>query len=228
MLKDRLRAILVTEDMTWQECAEKADVPVETMRNIYYGKTTDPKVSTILQISKALGLSVNCLMGECPHDTVENDILRLYRMCGTHGKSLIHLVAKYEATAANAERRASDKHRIPCLVPIGHEDDGILYNSCEIVEIDTDKANAYVGIKITTNNFAPSYCRDDIILLENRFPMNGEWSVFYKDERAFFRKFMEEEGHYRLECIHGRGEDFVLKRMSEMECVGTCIGVVRT
>ncbi|MGN0327125.1 MAG: helix-turn-helix domain-containing protein [Lachnospiraceae bacterium] len=224
-LSGTLKELISAKNISLSDVADLSGVPYETVRNIYYGKVTDPKISTVVQISKALDVSVDYLLGE--QNSVEMDILRLYHMCGTHGKSLIHLVAKYEATAAKEERNSIDKHRIPCLVPIGNEEDGILYNSCEIIEINTSKKEAYVGIEITTNNFAPSYCKDDIILLENRFPSNGEWGVFYKEEKAYLRKYIEESGQYRLECVHNRGQDFVLKRMNEMECVGTCIGVVR-
>ena len=57
--------------------------------------------------------------------------------------------------------------------------------------------------------------------------MNGEFAVFYVNEKAYIRKFVEEKDEYRLRCIHDVFDDIVLKRMDEVEYVGTCIGVVR-
>lgn len=119
MLGTRLREILCSKKMTIAEVAEMSDLPLETVRNIYYGKTTDPKISTVLQLSKALDMSVNCLMGQCSHSKEERAILTHYRMCGNHGKSLIGLVAKYEALTAKAERDCVEKHKIPCLITRG-------------------------------------------------------------------------------------------------------------
>lgn len=69
MLSKRLKEILGERGLSIYNFAETCDLPVETVRNIYYGKTTDPKVSTVMQMSKALDMSVNYLMSEyndCP------------------------------------------------------------------------------------------------------------------------------------------------------------------
>ena len=83
------------------------------------------------------------------------------------------------------------------------------------------KRNRQVGVP---ENF---FCKDDIVLLANRFPLNGEYAFFYIGDRAHLRKFVEEDGLYKLQCIHNIGEEFVMKRM-ELEYIGTYCGVVRT
>lgn len=226
MLNIRLREILGNRRLSIGKFAEMCELPVETVRNIYYGKTTDPKVSTVMQMAKALDMSVNCLMGEYI-GTPEEEILNYYRACGNHGKSLILLTAKYEATAAAFERNSFKKHRIPCLLPSNNIRNGIVYDSCEIVEIETIDKEAYVAVQIPTNDFAPVFCKDDIILLANRFPVNGQYAVFYIGDKAFIRKYVEEDGLYKLQCIHNMGEELVMKRM-ELEYIGTCCGIVRT
>ena len=227
MLSERLRELLNSRDIPIVSFAEMCDLPIETVRNIYYGRTTDPKISTMMKMSSALNLSVDCLMEKCPHSKEERAIIHYYRNCGEHGKSLILLTAKYEALAAKAERESEDKHKIPCLVTNGNILGGITYETCEVEEIYTTVPKAYVGVKISTNDLVPMYCKGDILLLENRFPMNGEFAVFYVNEKAYIRKFVEEKDEYRLRCIHDVFDDIVLKRMDEVEYVGTCIGVVR-
>ena len=61
----------------------------------------------------------------------------------------------------------------------------------------------------------------------NCFPQNGEYVMFYKGERAYIRKFVEDNGCYRLKSVHNIGENILLKRMDEVEYIGTCISVVR-
>lgn len=227
MLSERLRDLLNSRGISIAEFAEMCDLPLETVKNIYYGKTTDPKVSTLMKMGNVLNLSVNCLMGQCPHPKEEQILLGYYRMCGEHGRSLILLTSKYEAVSAKAEREARGKHKIPCLIANGNMSEGIVYDNCETTEVITTTKEAYVAIKVTTNDLVPVYCKGDIILIKNCFPNNGEYVMFYKSERAYIRKFTEENGRYKLKSIHDIGEDILLKRMDEVEYVGTCVSVIR-
>ena len=227
LLSNRLKDIM--NELGWSKelLAEKSGLPLETIRNIYYGKTADPKISTVMAIADATGHSINCLMGKCPHTIEEKMILKNYRTCGKHGKSLIELVAKYEAGAVRFERESLKRHMIPCLLPHGDIHKGIVYDTCETVEIETTYDEAYISIQLTSNALAPKYCKDDVILIENRFPNNGEYAVFFKGDRLYIRKFIEEEKQYRLKCLHKMGEDIILKRMDEAQYVGTICEVVR-
>lgn len=227
IISKRLQEILIELGWTKETLADKSGLPLETIRNIYYGKTPDPKVSTVLAIAEATGHSMNCLMGKCPHTPVEKAILRNYRSCGPHGKAIIELIAKYEAGSVKSEREAFDKHMIPCLLPHGDIHKGIIYDTCETVEIETSTPEAYIAIQMTSNDLAPKFCKGDVILLENRFPANGEYSAFFRGDRVYIRKFIEEDGHYRLKCLHNHDTDIILRRMDEVQYVGTCCGVVR-
>ena len=227
MLRERFITLLAEKDWSLEYFSEVSGVPLETAKNIKLGKTTNPRLDTLEKTAAAFGLSINCLIGKCPHTPEEKALLRNYRSCGTHGKSIIQLIAKYEATSAKSDRESKDKHKIPCLVPHGDVSKGIIYDACETKEIETSVSEAYVAIMMPTNTFAPHYCKGDVVLFENRFPNHGECAAFYKTDRAYIRKFIEEDRQYRLKCLHSQGEDIILKRMDEIEYIGTCCGVVR-
>lgn len=227
ILSERLRKILGEKKISIQEFAEMCDLPIETVRNIYYGKSADPKVSTIFKMADALNMSMNCLLGKCSHTAAERLLLQNYRECGRHGKSIIELIARYEASAIKSEREGINRHKIPCLIPQGDIRKGILYDACETVEIETSFVDAYIGIQMTNNDLSPIYCKDDILLFEDRFPHNGEMAAFLKSDRVYIRKFFEEGKQYRLKCLHHYGEDLILKRMDEVEYIGTIIGAHR-
>lgn len=203
------------------------DISSDTVKNICRGKTVDPRVSTVLAMSKVLGHSVNCLMGDCVHSKEERDILNYYKQCGKHGRSIIGYVAKYEAVSAKSEREGFDKHKIPCLVPQGNIREGIIYDKCESTEIYTTEPKAFTAIQITSNDLAPIYCEGDIILIEDRFPNEKENAGFLQGDRAYIRQYIKEDGQYRLRCLHGHGKDIIVRRMDEIDYIGTCIGVVR-
>ena len=228
MLSARLKTVLHERDISLQEFAEMCDLPLETVRNVYYGKTNDPKLSTAVKMANALNLSVNCLMGKCSHTPEERAILLNYRSCGRHGKAIIELIARYEARAMRSEREGAEKHKIPCILPRGENRRGIILDLCETIEIETSIKDAFVAIQMTDNDFAPTYCKNDIILFEARCPENGELAAFFGEERVFLRKFIEENGKYRLKCLHPQGEDIILTKLSEMDYIGTVIEVVRS
>lgn len=225
ILSSVLRELLHERGMSIQECAEKADVPMETMRNIYYGKVKDPKVSTLMSISRVFQVSVNYLMGESLYTPEEQLLIRNYRKCGVHGKSIVSLVSRYEANTARREREA-DKHKIPCMVPAGRIQDGFTYSNHEVVEIHTANEDAYAAIEITGNAYAPVYCKGDRVLIADRYPENGERGVFVRDGAGYIRQFMEKEDAYVLKSLSRHQPDLVLKRLGDMECIGTCIGVI--
>lgn len=230
MLSKRLKEILNERKISLTDFAEMCEMqglPVDTVRNVYYGKTVDPKISTVMVMSKVLNMTVNCLMGQCSHSMEERHLLQHFRTCGNHGKSLILLTAKYEALSAKDEREAQGKHMIPCLIPHGDIHQGIIYDTCEIVEMYTSNKEAYTAIKLTNNDLIPIYCKGDVMLIANRFPKHKEYGVFYKEGKAYIRQYIEEDGLYRLKCLHNMGEDMVYTRMDSIEYIGTCCDIVR-
>lgn len=74
---------------------------------------------------------------------------------------LFDIVARFESKAAQNERMNIHKmkHRIPCLVPVGKVSDGIYYNSCNVENEYTMIKKVYLAIEITSNSFAPAYCK---------------------------------------------------------------------
>ncbi|MBR3823898.1 MAG: helix-turn-helix domain-containing protein [Lachnospiraceae bacterium] len=227
MLCERLRQLTNEKGWSLQQLAEISDLPLETVRNIYYGKTPDPKISTVMKLAKSFNLTVNCLMGQCSHTPQERAILINYRNCGKHGKSIIELISRYEACAMKKEREKDGRHKIPCIVPEGTVSHGIIYDMCETVEIETDVKEAYIAIRMVSNDLAPTYCKGDILLFENRFPKHGEKAAFYKGDRIYIRRYLEEENQYCLKCLHNCDVDIILKRMDEVDYIGTCVDVVR-
>lgn len=227
MLSEQLKKIAIKRNLSIQQLAEMADVPFETMKNIFYGRVQDPKVSTMMNISRALDVSVNYLMGERFFSDAEKELIKNYRKCGNHGKSILQMIGRFEAAAAKKERDAFGKRRILCLVPMGYVYDGAKYSTCDLTEAYTDNPKAYLAVQLVNNCFAPVYCYGDKILLEDRFPVSGERAIFVRDDIVYIRQYLELDGKFILKCIHGHGEDFVLKRMDCVDCIGVIVGIVR-
>lgn len=227
VLSEKLRELLDDRDMTFAQLSEQADIPLETVRNLYYGKVKDPKLSTVMAISKALNVSVNFLLGESVFSDDEVEMILNFRKCGKHGKSVLLLLSKYEAELAQHEKKDSHKHRIPCIVPVGDVKDGVPFQGSETVDLNVSDPSAFLAIQVNNNNFSPVFCKGDKVLLADRFPQNGERAVFTKDCMIYCRTFVEESDGYTLQGLNRFSRDFHMKRMNEFECLGTCIGIVR-
>lgn len=225
MIETRLREVLKMTGWTYQRVAEAANIPLETMRNIYYGKVKDPKCSTMLAISDVLHISVNYLLGESINTLDEEKLIRNYRQCGKHGKSLLLTMSQNEADHARLEREKKNKQKIRCYVP-NNLVDGFKFHNCEHGDIHADNPDAYMAIEITSNAFAPVYCQGDILLIEDRYPNSGEKGIFTKDDLSYIRTFLKHEKGYTLKSISRQSKNFEFKRMDSVECMGTIIDVI--
>lgn len=227
MLTERIIIQLELNNMHYSQLAERAGIPLETMRNIYYGKVKDPKASTLLAIARVFQVSVNYLMGEDFISPDEKDLLQNYRDCGRHGKSVIRLVGRYEKDIAIMERKAAkgDRHQIPCMKPNGHVADCFKYDASETGQIETIEPEAFLAFEITNNNYLPIYCKGDKILLEDRTPEHGERAMFMIDGKVYLRQFVETATKYVLKSFNKHGQNIEIRRMNEVHCIGTVIGV---
>lgn len=59
MFSDKIRELMIERDISLTDLAELSGVPFETLRNIYYRKVKDPKVSTAFQLASALKLPLS-------------------------------------------------------------------------------------------------------------------------------------------------------------------------
>lgn len=227
IIQKRVRELAYEKGMDLEDLIEKCNLKEDTIRNIWYGRSHDPNVSTMLELSITLEVSINCLVGKCLYSPEERALFNNYRKCGIHGRAIIDTIARYEAGAMKEERERAENRLIPCIVPHGEIRSGIIYELCDTIQIETNVQFADIALQITTNDLAPQYCKDDILFFQNRFPRSGEKAAFFIGEKVFLREYIEENKSYILKCLHNQGNDIVLKRMDEADYLGTLIGVKR-
>ena len=227
IIQKRVREIAFAKGMDLEDLIEACPLKEDTIRNIWYGRSHDPNLSTMAALSETLNTSINCLIGKCQHTPQERAVLNNFRKCGTHGRSIIDMISRYEASAILEERERKENRLIPCIIPHGDIRAGIIYELCDTNQIETNIPDADVALQITNNDLAPQYCKDDILFFQNRFPKHSEKAAFYIGEKIFIREFIEENRTYILKSLHKQGKDIVVKRMDEVDYMGTLIGVKR-
>ncbi len=229
LISDKLKEAMLIKNISLAQLAEMSNVSLSTLQNLYYAKNKNPRVETLFSICKALDVTMDYLTGLTKYDKNELEMLRNYQTCGRHGKDFLLVISRFEADYTTSLRKNEDnKHTITCLVPEGHVADGFTYSTCQIEQVETVFDDAFMAIKITTDNFIPAFLNGDIIALANRFPIEGEKAVYYKDGRAYFREYNRElNGTVVLKTLNGIGKDFVLNNMSGFKLLGTYINVIR-
>lgn len=229
LISDKLKEAMIIKNISLPQLAEMSDLSLSTLQNLYYAKNQNPRIETLYAICKALDVTLDYLTGLTKYDKNELEMLRNYQKCGRHGKDFLLVISRFEAEYTTYLRQnKSNKHTINCLVPEGHVADGFTYTTCKIEQVETVFDDAFMAIKITTDNFIPAFLNGDIIALANRFPIEGEKAVYYKDGRAYFREYNRElNGTVVLKTLNGIGEDFILNSMSGFKLLGTYINVIR-
>lgn len=220
-----LKKVLADKNVTIVELSELSGVPADTIKNILYGRSEDPRVSTIVQICNALNIEYFELLDS--NNTQEHDLLSLFREDSANGREMLMLLAKNHIV----KKRNYDinkKHELNCIVPTTKLDDGIINASCIVRTIVTDNPNAYVGYMIMNNHFIDyNLCYGDIILLENRLPDINEMAVFSNGEKSFLRLVNFENGKYVLMPMNRQAKKIVIDDIRRWNCCGTLIDVLK-
>lgn len=132
-----------------QELSDMSGLPFETVKNLCYGKVSDPRLSTITALCKALGIYYCQLVdGHIYEEAKESELINNYRKCGNHGKSIIELISKTQAKAATLERNDNNKRMIDCLVPTTQLVDGIHNAPAELKKYLLQTRTSILGTKL--------------------------------------------------------------------------------
>ena len=63
VFRENLFTYVDDKDITLTEIADKAGIPLSTLNSFLYGNTSDPKLSTVVKLSRALEISIDELIG---------------------------------------------------------------------------------------------------------------------------------------------------------------------
>lgn len=69
---DRLKALKVKSGLTAQQIAEKSKLPESTVTRIFSGKTSNPTIASVIQMTRAMGGKATDIFD----DTVKVDVVR--------------------------------------------------------------------------------------------------------------------------------------------------------
>ena len=229
-ISNKLKEALSLKNISINKLAEMSNVPIETIKNIYYGRNKNTRIETLYAICEALDVGLDYLTGFKKYHLNDLKLLEKYNKASNHGKEFITSILDFECLYTEFENNQKHNRKVPCLEPTGSFNDGVLYDTCVTSEVETYLKNVYMAIKIPTNSYLPTYAKGDIVFLEKRIPQSGEIAVFYKDNLCYFRQFIYHEStkEYILKSLSIQSTDIVLKSLKDYHILGTFISIDRT
>ena len=146
MIDKQLKAMMDKKGLTLEKLSMLSNVPIETIRNIIYRRARNPRVDTLLALSRTLDVSMESLMGESPREE-EEQLLFAYRESGEHGKKFIRAIAEIEAQW-QAGVDVNEEREIPCLIPAVETSDGAAFSSFDVEHVKTACENVYMAMRL--------------------------------------------------------------------------------
>lgn len=214
--------------MTIEELSSISNVPLETIRNLIYNKAKNPRIDTVLALSKSLRIPVETLLSDNMPSDLEVSLLNYFRHCSSHGKQVLLSIAALEYDLTYRSQSNSCENHIPCFNPYLSPSETSSFSTCDYVPIVCRNPEASMAIRIQNNEFAPFYYSDDIVLLISRYPRENEHVIFYYNGKIYFRRFsFSGRNSYAFYAITGNSPALILKNFQSINLLGTAADIIR-
>lgn len=224
-LRENLDLFLEHKDITIAKLSEAADISMDTLKTILYGKGKTCTVSTAAALANVLGVTVDELIGNMNKGTSKS--LRTYESLPDRSRMLVDWFIKYQKFI---QTEHPDKKMITIINP-ECSDNGNLKLTHEYEPYDISNIGAeyeykvFCGIKIPCNHYVPYYMKGDILLVANdRDAKPNEKSVVIVDGNILIISRKIENGEVKY---YGARDGFLRPiESSKVQVLGYVVKVV--
>lgn len=231
IIKEQLFKILKNKHLTIAELAEKSGLPLDTVKSIYYGRTNNPKLETLIAIADALEISIDFLIGRKYQSEEKLKLLYNYDACPPSDKILVQEFAQRGKNHALFANEQKHQYIVSCIIPTGYfSRNGMLWDSAVIEDEQTFYDNVDFAVKLPTNSYVPVYDNNETLYIEHRMPVNEDEAVIlYKNDKFFIRriKYNHETKSYLLKALTHGQDDILEKSLKEYHVLGTILSPER-
>lgn len=213
-LRHNLDICLKYSDITIHELAESAGISFDTLKNLLYQNSKDCKLSTAALLARAIGVTVDELIGLDTFSEENMDCISMFREMPEHYQYFVRWFIHRQYELSKGGFRQGRK-TIP-VMNLEEHPDGTLHISGDFESLDiTDipeniKPQIFMGIKTSVDNYMPHYSPYDILLIANdRNPRPTEDSIIIYGDNVFIAR--------RIPCGNGKFE-YVSTRDNRSRC----------
>lgn len=94
IIRTRLSILLEVTGWNLQELATKANLPFDTVKNLYYGRNDNPRIETLIAIANAFKVSLDYLVGRIDYASDGIKHLAILGTLDEDTKEIIELIVK--------------------------------------------------------------------------------------------------------------------------------------
>ena len=179
-LRRNLGMYIDTPEITIKNLSEESGIPFSTLNTLLYGTSNDVKLSTVVSLAKALGISIDELVGSGTMEPKMRESVRIVRGLPEQSIYLIRYFIRHQHKIYKSLDKS--KKYISVLKP--QIVNGVIETTnavepMEIKDIPEDiRVRAYIGLKIPCDYYMPYYLPDEIVLIAaDRLALDGERCV---------------------------------------------------
>ncbi len=180
--------------MTVDELVERSGLPKGTVSKITAGINTNPKLTTIEAICRALMISVDDAMGLAPAASIfslgEIEHINKYRSLDRHGKNVMDSILELEYDRCNPTQRIIMRpfYAVSVSAGFGNPLDEPPEEEIEIPDTPENRRGDYV-VRVSGNSMTPAFRDGDLVLVEkNARVEEGEIGIFVLNGESFIKK----------------------------------------
>lgn len=234
---DNIKRIKKEKKLTNDSLSELSGISLGTLNKLLSGATEDPKLSTLTSLARALGISLDEMLGESTASrfTLNDDLTKKYNALDRSGRETVDYIINKEYNRVKKEREAKPYtlespaiRHIKLFNTAASAGTGVYLSDSDSTEIAvysnpiTDSAD--FAIRVSGDSMMPKYHDGDIILAEQTNRVDeGELGVFSLNGEAFFKKF----GGDKLISLNPEYSDIRINAYDEIICFGRIIGKLR-
>ena len=168
------------KDITIRELSEVADIPYSTLNTFIYGNSKDCNLSTAVKLARALGVSIDELVGAETIEPETRECIAMSRNVPDYVRYLDRIFIKHQYQIHS--EFPEDSKNIPILLPeclSGYlKTTNITTTICIDHLTPNVKSKVCLGLQIPCGHYEPFYMPNEVLLLSgDRAGLNNEKCV---------------------------------------------------
>lgn len=235
---DSVKRIKKDKNLTNEQLSEISGISLGTLNKLLSGATTDPKLSTLLALSRAFDCSLDELLGRGDglSRVAESEIMRKYAELDGSGKETADYIInkEYKRMRSAAMGAAIRREEVRAIRTLRLYDTGASAGTGSYLT-DSGYTNITVyrnavtdsadfAVRVAGNSMNPKYQDGDILLVSSgETPQKGEFGIFSVDGESYFKQYGGDE----LVSLNPDYDNIPLSGVSSFICFGKVIGRIK-
>ena len=180
--------------MTVDELVERSGLPKGTVSKITAGINTNPKLTTIEALCRALMISVDDAMGLAPAASIfslgEIEHINKYRNLDKHGRTVMDAILDIEYERCNPSFKVISRpfYAVSVSAGFGNPLDEPPEEEIEMPDTPENRRGDYV-VRVSGNSMTPAFKDGDLVLVEKNARVDeGDIGIFVLNGESYIKK----------------------------------------